>query len=245
MFVIPAIDVYRNRVARLHQGKFDRVTFYDTSPLAMAQRLEQEGFTHLHIVDLEGAKSGTTTLWKVVEEICSKTSLKTDVGGGIRNLDIALRWMQTGIDKINVGTALVKNPDFFDTLLLHIDAERIIFSADIWGHYILTNGWINESSCEITDAALNLKSKGLKYISCTDISRDGTMSGVNAAMYKTFIHKVPLNWIASGGIRDMQDIFRLEEAGCYGCITGRAIYEKKDFLKELSEYVKKKNHRLS
>lgn len=234
MIIIPAIDIYQNKVTRLYQGNYHKSTFYDVDPTDFAIKLELMGFRHLHLVDLEGARTGKVSIVNVIIDIRSKTSLHLDVGGGIRSLETALRILEAGADAVNVGSAIINNPIFFEELCKSISSEKIIFSADVENHRLKVSGWEKNSDKKIHDVLMELIPVGLKNISCTDISKDGTLGGVNAPMYEEYIRLFPkLRWIAGGGVSCVEDVIKLKKAGCYGCIVGRAIYEKEGFLNEL------------
>ena len=235
MIIIPAIDILRDKVVRLYRGDYNKPTFYDISPVDFALRLDQSGFKYLHVVDLEGARTGVSHLYSLVNKICTLTSLRVDVGGGIRTTDTAKRFLEAGVMAINVGSAIVKNPGFLTELMMTIPSDKIIFSADIQNNLLKVSGWEENSYKSIHDVLKALIPKGLKYISCTDINRDGTLGGINAKMYSGFISLYPeLHWIAGGGVSCKEDLINLKEAGCFGCIVGRAIYEKEGFLEEIA-----------
>jgi phosphoribosylformimino-5-aminoimidazole carboxamide ribotide isomerase len=234
MIIIPAIDIYHNKITRLYQGNYQKSTFYDIDPTDFAIKLEQMGFTHLHLVDLEGARTGKASIFNVIKAIRSKTSLHLDAGGGVRSTDIALRILEAGADAVNVGSAIINNPIFFDELLKRISSDKIIFSADVVNHRLKVSGWEMNSDKKIHDVLKELIPMGLKNVSCTDISKDGTLLGVNIKMYEEYIQLFPeLRWIAGGGVSGTGDVIQLKKAGCYACIVGRAIYEKEGFLNEL------------
>jgi phosphoribosylformimino-5-aminoimidazole carboxamide ribotide isomerase len=234
MIIIPAIDIYQNKITRLYQGNYQKSTFYDIDPTDFAIKLEQMGFTHLHLVDLEGARTGKTSIFNLIKDIRSKTSLHLDVGGGIRSTEVALQILETGADAVNVGSAIINNTNFFEELNKFISSDKIIFSADVVNHRLKVSGWEKNSEKKIHDILKELIPMGLKYVSCTDISKDGTLQGVNAKMYGEYVHLFPeLRWIAGGGVSSAADVVKLKEAGCYACIVGRAVYENEGFLNEL------------
>lgn len=234
MIIIPAIDIYQNKITRLYQGNYQKSTFYDIEPTEFAIKLEQMGFTHLHLVDLEGARTGKASIFNVIKDIRSRSSLHLDVGGGIRSTEVALRILEAGADAVNVGSAIINNPNFFEELQKSISSDKIIFSADVVNHRLKVSGWEESSDKKIHDILKELIPMGLKNVSCTDISKDGTLLGVNAKMYEEYVQLFPeLRWIAGGGVSSVGDIIKLKKGGCYACIVGRAIYEKEGFLNEL------------
>ncbi|MCX8081248.1 MAG: 1-(5-phosphoribosyl)-5-[(5-phosphoribosylamino)methylideneamino] imidazole-4-carboxamide isomerase [Bacteroidia bacterium] len=236
MIVIPAIDIYQNKVARLYKGSYEQATFYEGTPLEFAQNFKSWGFTHLHIVDLEGARSGKSTILKTVEEICLKTGLVVDVGGGIRTLDDVRAWLDSGASKVNMGSALASNPALLKDLIAQFSEEKIIFSADIKDGNLMVSGWEKSFRKNPEEIIQELLDYGLKYIACTDVSKDGTLSGIRASFYADLIQKFPtLKWIAGGGIAGIEDVITLRSLGCHASIVGKALYENGQFLKKLSE----------
>ncbi len=235
MRIIPAIDIYKGKIVRLYQGNYSFPKWYSTDPLEMAKKLQDLGFRYVHIVDLEGARTGQPVIFDIVEKICSSTTLLVDVGGGIRNIDIAKKWFDVGVHQINVGTSIVKDINFFIELINLFGSEKIIFSADVKNEIIQISGWLESSRISIFDFLEGLYNLGLKYVACTDIERDGTLRGPNFNLYQKGIRKIPINWIASGGIRTIDDIEKLKEIGCEACIIGKAIYEYPNLINKISQ----------
>lgn len=235
MRIIPAIDIYERKVVRLSQGNYSFPKWYSVDPLEMAKKLQDLGIKYVHIVDLEGAKTGRPVIFDIVEKICSTTNLLVDVGGGIRDIDTAQRWIDVGVNQINVGTAIVKDINFFNELIDRFGSKKIIFSADVKNEVIQISGWLEDSKISLFDFLENLYNLGLEYVACTDIERDGMLSGPNFDLYKKGISRIPINWIASGGVRTIDDIQKLKEIGCEACIVGRAIYEYPDLINKISQ----------
>jgi len=237
MKIFPAIDIWKGKVVRLFQGDYQKPVFYEVNPLEQALKFEAAGFEHIHIVDLEAARTGVSTIVPVVKEICHKTHLKVDVGGGIRTKEDVLHWLENGVHQVNMGTALVKNPRLLDEIFKDIDTEKIIFSADVQNERIYIHGWTNASSYSIKDIITILKDKGLIYVSCTDITKDGTQSGINPEMYRDLVREFPtLKWMAGGGISQLKDLELLKSIGIYGCVVGKALYENESLLSAFSRW---------
>lgn len=234
MIVFPAIDVVDGKVVRLRQGDFNDKKIYSDSPLATAQLFEAAGITNLHLVDLDGAKAGTVINWKTIETICTGTSLKVDVGGGIKSEATIASLLNLGVDKVNLGSVAVKNPELVIQWLTLFGSERIILSADVKKELIAIHGWAESSTLSIYELVDTLVPHGLKYVTCTDIETDGMLSGPNFNLYKTLMNRYPdLYWIASGGVSQLNDLIQLQEKNIYGAIVGKAIYEGRIELSEL------------
>lgn len=235
MLIIPAIDIINGRCVRLTQGDYARETVYREEPLDVAKEFEAAGLTHLHLVDLDGAKAGRVTNWKVVEAICSKTKLMVDMGGGIKTKDELHRLFDAGVDKANLGSIAVRNPqvvyDWID-----IFGDRIILSADVRDLQVAISGWQEASSLDVFELIGMYTKKGVAYVTCTDISTDGTLKGPATELYKAILLRFPeVKLIASGGVGSANDLEKLAATGVYGAIVGKAIYEGKISLEELSK----------
>ena len=242
MRIIPAIDIIDGKCVRLTKGDYSTKKIYNESPLEVAKEFEAAGIEYLHVVDLDGAKASQIINHKVLEQIASKTHLKIDFGGGLKSdkdLEIAFN---SGANQITGGSIAVKNTEIFEGWIQKYGSEKIILGADFYpdskGGKIATNGWQEESSLELIPFIDGYQQKGIQYIICTDISKDGMLQGPSFDMYQQILSEVNnVKLIASGGISTFDELPRLAENGCEGVIIGKAIYEKKISLKQLEQYI--------
>jgi phosphoribosylformimino-5-aminoimidazole carboxamide ribotide isomerase len=237
MKIIPAIDIIEGKCVRLTAGDYSTQKIYNASPLDVAREFEDNGIQYLHLVDLDGARLGKITNWKVLETIASKTSLNIDFGGGLKSdndLEIALN---SGARKVTVGSIAVKNPALFKQWIT-LYPGRIILGADVKNKMVAVSGWTEESKMgldELLDTYLPL---GLNEVICTDISKDGKLEGLNINLYKEILAKrTGLELIASGGVAGMRDVELCKESSLAGVIIGKAIYEGKISLKDLTKFI--------
>ena len=233
MFIIPAIDIIDGKCVRLTQGDYAQKKVYNENPLEVAKMFEDAGLKRLHLVDLDGAKSGHIINHKVLESIAKETKLTVDFGGGVKtDSDIQLAF-NSGAAQVTGGSIAVKNPDIFSSWIKQYGC-KIILGADVKDEKIATNGWLEDSGIDLWDFLADYVVKGAEYTVCTDISKDGALQGTATELYKKMISKFPkLNVIASGGVTTLQDLHDLKAVGCYGAIVGKAIYENRISLKEL------------
>ncbi|MFI5192995.1 MAG: 1-(5-phosphoribosyl)-5-[(5-phosphoribosylamino)methylideneamino]imidazole-4-carboxamide isomerase [Chitinophagales bacterium] len=233
--VIPAIDIISGKCVRLTQGDYLRQKIYNEHPLEVARQFEDAGLKRLHLVDLDGAKQGAVQNWKVLETLAGKTGLVIDFGGGIsadKDLQIVF---DSGAAFATVGSIAVKNEKLFLEWLLNYGADKFLLGADVRGEKISISGWQENTEIWIYDFMEKYIQSGIRQIFCTDITLDGAMQGPSLELYKNIVQKFPdLNFIASGGIRSLDDISKLEEAGCRGAIVGKAIYEGLIKLRDLA-----------
>lgn len=238
MRIIPAIDIIEGKCVRLSQGDYSTKKIYNEKPLEVAKEFQENGIQYLHLVDLDGAKSGKMINHKVLYELASKTELKIDFGGGIKSekdLQIAF---ENGARQITGGSIAVKDPVAFEGWIQKFGNEKIILGADVLDKKIATNGWLEDSGIELFPFIKNYTEKGIKYTICTDISKDGMLQGPAINLYSEILSRHEgINLIASGGISGMNDIFKLSEIGCEGAIIGKAIYEGKINLKDLQDFI--------
>lgn len=226
MRIIPAIDIIDGKCVRLTQGDYNQKKVYNNDPLEVAREFEDAGIHYLHLVDLDGAKAGKVINWQVAENICSKTSLQVDFGGGIKKQEEIDRLFNTGIKQVNLGSIAVKQPEIVYGWITQFGAERIILSADVNNETIAINGWQESAQLGIIDFIQQYKQKGIRYITCTDISTDGMLKGPNVALYKKLLaHFTDIRLIASGGVSSLEDLDELATTGVDGVIVGKAIYE--------------------
>ena len=242
MRIIPAIDIIDGKCVRLTKGDYSTKKIYNENPLEVAKEFEAAGIEYLHVVDLDGAKASQIINYKVLEQIASKTSLKIDFGGGLKSdkdLEIAFN---SGAHQITGGSIAVKNSDIFESWIETYGANKIILGADFYpdssGGKIATNGWQEESTLELIPFIKGYQDKGIQYVICTDISKDGMLQGPSFNMYKEILSETKdIKLIASGGISTFDELPRLAENGCEGVIIGKAIYEHKISLKQLEQYI--------
>lgn len=235
MRIIPAIDIIDGKCVRLTQGDYNQKKIYNEIPLEVAQEFETAGLNYLHLIDLDGAKAGKVINWNVLEAITQHTQLTVDFGGGIKTDEEVKRLFDLGIAQINIGSMAVKQPEKIVEWIQTFGAEKIILSADVKNEIIAISGWQEDSSISITDFLKNYIHKGVEYVTCTDIGTDGMLTGPNIELYKKILLSFPqLNLIASGGVSCMQDLHDLDQIGVDGVIVGKAIYEGRVKLEELS-----------
>lgn len=224
--IVPAIDLIDGACVRLYQGDYSKKTVYGNDPVEMAKAFEAEGAEYLHLVDLDGARTGKVANAGILEKICKQTALKVDFGGGIQAAEDLRVAFDAGAVQVNVGSAAVKEPERFMAWLEAFGAERIILSADVREGKVMVRGWQESSSLSIEALIEQFLPAGLAYLTCTDISRDGAMTGPNTNLYASLCHQYPGLFItASGGIHAVTDLPALEATGVKAAITGRALYE--------------------
>jgi phosphoribosylformimino-5-aminoimidazole carboxamide ribotide isomerase len=242
MRIIPAIDIIDGKCVRLTKGDYSTKKIYNENPLEVAKEFEDAGITYLHVVDLDGAKASTIVNYKVLEQIASKTNLNIDFGGGLKSdkdLEIAFN---SGANQITGGSIAVKNVAIFENWIQKFGSEKIILGADFYpdttGGKIATNGWQEESSLALIPFIKGYQKKGIQYVICTDISKDGMLQGPSFDIYQEILLEVKdLKLIASGGISTFDELPKLAEMGCEGVIIGKAIYENKISLKQLEQFI--------
>ena len=227
MLIIPAIDIKNGKVVRLFKGQFDAVTEYASDPLEMAKHWEDLGAEYLHVVDLDGAQSGNATNREIIKKIARKIKVPIETGGGIRDIDAVDDMLNAGVDRIILGTKVIEDRDFLAELLKSL-AHHVALSLDCADGFVAQRGWVETSTVKGVDLARELATRGLKYVIYTDIARDGTLAGPNVDGLKEILAIPGLDVIASGGIKDLDDIkalLELKAKNLYGAITGKAIYE--------------------
>lgn len=235
MRIIPAIDIINGKCVRLTKGDYTTQKIYNESPLDVAREFEANGIQFLHLVDLDGAKSNHIVNYKVLYEIASKTSLKVDFGGGLKSNDDLKIAFENGASQITGGSIAVKNSGLFMEWITSYGSEKIILGADCNNRKIATQGWLESSDIDVVDFIQDYECKGVNYVICTDISKDGMLLGTSNDLYIEILNKTQIKLIASGGVASIQDLEKLIETGCEGAIIGKAIYEHKITLKELSK----------
>lgn len=237
MRIIPAIDIIDGKCVRLTQGDFSRKTIYNANPAEVAKQFEDAGLNYLHLVDLDGAKSGSVVNWKVIESIISQSKLKVDFGGGVKTDEAISKLFDLGVAQVNLGSIAVNRPYRIYEWIEKFGSEKIILSADVRENKVAINGWEKDSDIEINTFINGFALQGLKYVTCTDIQTDGMLSGSNTKLYTDILTAFPdMKLIASGGVGSIQDLEALKKINVDGVIIGKAIYENKISLKELASF---------
>lgn len=223
MKIFPAIDLYGGKAVRLFKGDYNQMTVYSNEPLEVAKKFEKAGAKHLHLVDLEGAKNGTPGNLETIRKIVDNTDLFTEVGGGIRSIATAKAYIDSGVNRIILGTAAVKDEAFLrDALSLF--GEKVAVGVDIKDGFVAIKGWTEKSELTADSFLSKMEKLGVTTVICTDISRDGAMQGSNNELYKTLSQKYNIDLVASGGVSTIEDIKTLSEMNLYGAIIGKAYY---------------------
>ncbi|MFV8225739.1 1-(5-phosphoribosyl)-5-[(5-phosphoribosylamino)methylideneamino]imidazole-4-carboxamide isomerase [Christiangramia aquimixticola] len=238
MRIIPAIDIIEGKCVRLSKGDYDTKKIYNEDPLEVARSFEDHGIEYLHLVDLDGAKSKHIVNYKVLEKIAGKTNLKIDFGGGLKSdkdLQIAF---DNGARQITGGSIAVKDTETFKSWIDKYGSDKIILGADAQDRKIAVSGWIEKSDEEVIPFIQNYEKSGVKYVICTDISKDGMLEGPSFDLYEEILSETEnINLIASGGISTFDELPQLQELGCEGVIIGKAIYENRISLKQLEQFI--------
>jgi phosphoribosylformimino-5-aminoimidazole carboxamide ribotide isomerase len=233
MHIIPAIDLIDGKCVRLTQGDYAREKVYRDNPLDVAMEFQDAGFTRLHVVDLDGARSGRVVNWNVIESICRNTSLSVDVGGGVKKEDELKRLFDVGAKQVNLGSIAVRDPELVRSWIKTYGA-KIILSADVRDGKVAVGGWQEATSLTVEDLIRRYDPAGLSFVTCTDISADGTLAGPAAGLYEQLVSAFPsMRIIASGGVGSIDDIDRLATTGVFGVIVGKVLYEGKISAAEL------------
>lgn len=234
MIILPAIDLLGRKAVRLLKGDYNQVTVYSDSPLEVAEKFKSLGATHIHMVDLDGAKYGTAPNMDIVAEVAEKTGLFIEIGGGIRSMETVKKYIDAGISRVILGTAAICDEDFLKEAVKAY-GEKIAVGADVKDGKIAVKGWFEQSDVTLDEFFLKMQDLGVKNIICTDISRDGAMRGTNLELYRELSAKYSLDITASGGVSSIEDVKRLREMNLYGAIIGKAYYTGAVDLKEAIE----------
>lgn len=237
MLIYPAIDLYDKKAVRLYKGDYKQMTIYSDNPLLIAKDFEEKGATHIHMVDLEGAKKGTTPNINTVCDIKKNTSLFCEIGGGIRNIETVDKYIAAGVDRVILGTAAVTDEDFLKSAIEKY-GSKIAVGVDIKDGYVAIKGWTEKSQIEAFEFCEKMQNLGVKTIICTDISKDGAMQGTNHNLYKEMSEKFDVDIIASGGVSTIDDIKKLRDINMYGAIIGKAYYTGAIDIREAVEVAK-------
>lgn len=237
MKVIPAIDIYREKVVRLTKGDFDKRMEYLGTPLDYALFYENSGFKKIHIVDLEASVTGQINIIKIIESIKANTKLNLQVGGGIKNLAAAELLINYGVDNLIIGSISITNKIEFNKIIERVTTDKIIVAADFEDGKIAIKGWKELSNITIEEHINYCKNLSISSFLCTDISKDGMLKGPNIEIYKKLLNKFPnINLIASGGISNIKDLDKLNNIGINEAVVGKAIYENKINIEELKRF---------
>ena len=238
MRIIPAIDIIDGKCVRLTKGDYNTKKVYNENPLEIAKAFEGSGIQYLHVVDLDGAKASSIVNYKTLEQLATKTNLKIDFGGGLKSDEDLKIAFESGANQITGGSIAVKKPDIFENWIQSYGSDKIILGADCKNEKIAVSGWLEESDLDVIPFISKYQSKGIDYVICTDISKDGMLEGPSFDLYKRILSKVPsIKLIASGGISKFDELPKLAEMGCEGVIIGKAIYENRISLKELENFI--------
>jgi len=244
MRIIPAIDIIEGKCVRLSKGDYDTKIIYNENPLEVAKSFEAHGIEYLHLVDLDGAKSSKIVNYKIVEQIASQTNLQIDFGGGLKSDEDLKIAFESGAKQITGGSIAVKNRVIFEKWIAEYGADKIILGADAKEEKIAVSGWLEESNEDLIPFIQQYQNKGIKYVICTDIAKDGMLQGPSFELYAKILKEcnasstgTGIKLIASGGISTFDELPKLAELGCEGTIIGKAIYEGRITLKQLENYI--------
>jgi len=237
MILLPAIDLYEKKAVRLYKGDYANMTVYSENPMEVARDFEAKGAKYIHMVDLEGAKDGTTPNISIVAQVARETSLFVEIGGGIRNMETVERYLEAGVSRVILGTAAITDEAFLRAAV-EKHGEKIAVGADVKDGCIAIKGWLETSAVTLEDFLSKMEAIGVKNIICTDISRDGAMRGTNLELYRVLQEKFKLDITASGGVSSMEDVVRLRQMDLYGAIIGKAYYTGAIDLAEALEAAK-------
>ena len=223
MLIFPAIDIYQGCAVRLYKGDYSKKTVYSPDPVRVALDLVSEGARQIHIVDLEGARTGLTPNFELIKEIKKASGAFCEVGGGIRTPETAEKYIESGIDRVIFGTSAVKNTDILRDAV-RLFGDWIAVSVDVRNGIVAASGWEEDTGVDLYGFCREIQSAGVRTVICTDISRDGAMGGANGELYRSLSEKYDFDIIASGGVGSLEDVKSLSALGLYGAIIGKAYY---------------------
>lgn len=223
MLILPAIDLYDKKAVRLYKGDYDNMTVYSYNPPEIAEKFKAAGAEFIHLVDLEGARDGTTPNIDIIAAIVKDTGLKVEVGGGIRSLEVIKKYLDIGVARVILGTAAVENEELLISAVEQY-GDKVAVGVDIKDGFVAIKGWKEKSSLTPDEFFTKLEAIGIKTVICTDISKDGAMQGTNRALYKELSQKFGMDIVASGGVSSIDDIKALKDLNLYGAILGKAYY---------------------
>ena len=234
MKIFPAIDLFNKKAVRLYKGDYNQMTVYSDNPVSVALDFKAQGAKNLHLVDLEGAKSGKTPNLSVIEDIIKNSKLFTEVGGGIRSLEVIEKYLSIGVNRVILGTKAVTDREFL-LKTIELYGDKIAVGVDIKDGYVAIKGWTENSNLLGFEFISELEKLGVKTVICTDVSKDGAMQGANHELYKKLTNTLKINVIASGGVSSIEDVYKLKNQNVYGAIIGKAYYVNAISLKEAIE----------
>ena len=238
MRIIPAIDIIDGKCVRLSKGDYNTKIIYNENPLEVAKSFEAHGIEYLHLVDLDGAKSSQIVNYKILEQIATQTKLKIDFGGGLKSDSDLKIAFESGANQITGGSIAVKNRDLFEKWIAEYGADKIILGADANNEKVAISGWLEDSNEDLIPFIQEYQNKGIKYVICTDIAKDGMLEGPSFNLYAKILAEASgIQLIASGGISTFDELPKLAELGCEGTIIGKAIYEGRISLKQLEQFI--------
>jgi phosphoribosylformimino-5-aminoimidazole carboxamide ribotide isomerase len=241
MRIIPAIDIIDGKCVRLSKGDYDTKIIYNENPLEVAKSFEAHGIEYLHLVDLDGAKSSKIVNYKILEQIATQTSLKIDFGGGLKSDEDLKIAFESGANQITGGSIAVKNRAIFEKWISEYGSDKIILGADAKDEKVSISGWLEDSNEDLIPFIQDYQIKGIQYVICTDIAKDGMLEGPSFDLYEKILKEaIGIKLIASGGISTFDELPKLAELGCEGTIIGKAIYEGRITLKQLEDYIIRK-----
>jgi len=237
MFIIPAIDIFDGQCVRLVEGNFSRLKSYSADPEVMARQFLKAGMRHLHVVDLEGAKEGKVINWSAIDRILSVKGMEVQVGGGVRTENDVEMLLAAGVAFVTIGSVAVRTPELFEEWAKKFGAEKFCVALDVRDGQLAVGGWQQSDELTLPDAVQRIRKCGITRFLSTDIRRDGTLAGPNLELYSMLVHEYPdAQWLASGGVRSIEDLSALKNTGVAGVIIGKAIYEGTLQLKELAGF---------
>lgn len=237
MLILPAIDLYDKKAVRLYKGDYEQMTVYSNNPIEIARKFQECGATFIHMVDLEGAKNGTTPNIDEVRKVVEYTDLKVEIGGGIRDEETVQKYIDLGVERVILGTAAVTDDAFLRKMVSKYK-DAIAVGVDLKDGYVAIKGWTEKSALTADEFFRHLSEIGVRTVICTDISKDGAMQGTNRELYKELSEKYTMDIVASGGVSSLDDIKALKELNLYGAILGKAYYIGAVDLKEAVEVAK-------
>ena len=223
MYIFPAIDLIGGKAVRLRKGDYNEVTVYSDNPAEVAEGFEKKGALFLHVVDLDGAKDGTTANFQTVRDIIERTGLSVEIGGGVRDIERVKKYMDIGVDRVIIGTAAVTDPKFLAEAV-RMYGDKIVVGVDVKDGFVAIKGWLEISELSCFDFCEKLSKMGVNTVICTDISKDGMMSGTNVELYRQLKERFGMNIIASGGVSSLEDVQALSDMDIFGAIVGKALY---------------------
>ena len=237
MLIFPAIDLYDKKAVRLYKGDYNQMTVYSENPVEVAKGFKEQGAEYIHMVDLEGAKDGTTPNFEVVAAVAKESGLRVEIGGGIRDEETVKKYIDAGVMRVILGTAALNDPEFLESVCRKY-GDKIAVGADLKDGQVAIKGWLETSDVSGMDFLSKMQDLGVKTVICTDISRDGAMRGTNRELYRELSEKFTMDIVASGGVSTIDDIKALRSMNLYGAIVGKAIYTGDIDLSEAIEVAK-------